>query len=124
MSGIGKLMEIILYVEDMNAQVEFYRDILDLTVGYPKEASDFSEESWVEFETGDCILALHAGGKGRVGEDAPKIVFQVSDVAKVREDLLGKGVSMGDMRKAYEGIYVCDGVDLKGNKFSIETKEI
>ena len=43
----------------------------------PQEAEDYGKEFWVELDTGSCSLALHAGGKRRFGEDAPKFVFRV-----------------------------------------------
>jgi catechol 2,3-dioxygenase-like lactoylglutathione lyase family enzyme len=98
-------MEVILYVEDMKAQVSFYHDKLGLKVKSPSNAEDFSEVFWVELESGPCTLALHAGGKRRLGDDAPKIVFNV------------------EIRSAAPGIWVCDGVDPEGNKFSIESHE-
>jgi hypothetical protein len=61
----------------MNAQVAFYRDTLGFTVLYPQGTSDFSREMWVTLETGQCVLALHGGGKRRFGEDAPKIEYSV-----------------------------------------------
>ena len=44
MAAIGDLMEVILYVQDMNSQVSFYRDTLGLDVKQP-EGNRFSIES-------------------------------------------------------------------------------
>lgn len=120
---IGAITEGILYVEDMNAQVSFYRDKLGLKVKYPLETDDFSNVFWVEMNTGACILALHAGGKRRFGPDAPKFVFQVEDILAAREALVDQDVNVGEIRSAVPGVWVCDGVDPEGNKFSIETRE-
>ena len=122
-SGVGEIMEVILYVEDMKAQVSFYHDKLGLKVKSPSNAEDFSEVFWVELESGPCTLALHAGGKRRLGDDAPKIVFNVGDILSVRQGLLDRGVPMDEIRSAAPGIWVCDGVDPEGNKFSIESHE-
>lgn len=122
MTAVGALMEVILYVEDMNLQVSFYRDVLGLQVKEPKETNDFGDTFWVELDTGRCTLALHAGGGRRLGQDAPKIVFHTNDVPAVREELLALGVPMGDVRTPAPGIQVCDGVDPEGNRFSIESK--
>ncbi len=116
-------MEVILYVKDMNAQVGFYRDGLGLEIIFPKVKSDYGAESWVTFDTGACILALHRGGKKRIGDDAPKIVFRVNDVAAMREEVLRKGVQLGEIRNPAPGVRVVDGVDPEGNKFSIESQE-
>jgi predicted enzyme related to lactoylglutathione lyase len=122
-TGIGALIEIILYVEDMDQQVSFYRDHLGFKVLNPRKSEDYSKEFWVEMDTGAYILALHAGGKGRLGKDAPKFVFQVDDILAARQQLLNQQVDMGEIRSAAPGVWVCDGADPEGNKFSIESHE-
>lgn len=122
-SEIGELMEIILYVEDMNRQVSFYRDQLGFKVVNPQESKDYGKEFWVELNTGSCSLALHAGGKGRFGADAPKIVFRVKDILAARQQLLNLQVEMEEIRSAAPGVWVCDGADPEGNKFSIESHD-
>jgi catechol 2,3-dioxygenase-like lactoylglutathione lyase family enzyme len=116
-------MEVILYVEDMDAQVLFYRDKLGLKVKSPPDSDDYSELFWVELDSGPCTLALHAGGKRRFGDDAPKIVFNVGDILAVRQTLIDQDIPMDEIRSAAPGIWVCDGVDPEGNKFSIESHE-
>ena len=115
------LIEVILYVQDMGSQVAFYRDVMGLAVLYPTGISEYDGEMWVTFSTGTCTLALHGGGRGRLGADAPKIVFGVPDVESARAQLLSKGVEMGEVRSAAPGVFVCDGVDPEGNTFSIES---
>ncbi len=122
-SKIGDLMEIIIYVEDMNRQVSFYRDQLGFKVVTPQESQDYGKEFWVELDTGSCSLALHAGGKGRFGEDAPKFVFRVQDILAARQELLNQQIEMGEIRSAAPGVWVCDGADPEGNKFSIESHD-
>lgn len=114
-------MEVILYVEDMNGQVSFYRDKFGFEIKNPTGLDDYSSEFWVELDTGNCSLALHAGGKRRFGADAPKFVFRVEDILAARQLLLDQEVEMGEIRSAAPGIWVCDGVDPEGNKFSIES---
>ena len=121
MTGVGELMEVILYVENMNTQVQFYRDRLGLKVRWPTGQVDYQEESWVELDTGACTLALHGGGRRRMEEDAPKIVFRVENIETVRQTLLERGVQLGQVRQAAPGVLVCDGLDPEGNKFSIES---
>ena len=120
MAVVGELMEVILYVQDMNAQIAFYRDKFGLEVTYPQGVRDFSQESWVMLATGQCTLVLHGGGRRRLGEDAPKIVFRVRDIEAARRELLDQGVALGEARSPAPGVLVCDGVDPEGNKFSIE----
>src|SRR3990172_7770816 len=111
MAVVGELMEVILYVQDMNAQVAFYRDRFGLEVTYPQGVRDFSQESWVMLATGQCTLVLHGGGRRRLGEDAPKIVFRVRDIEAARRELLDQGVALGEARSPAPGVLVCDGVD-------------
>lgn len=123
MAVVGALMEVILYVNDMRAQVAFYRDTLELTVKAPQADQDPMEAYWVELDTGACTLALHGGGQRRLGEDAPKVVFRVAGVAATRDRLRQLSVPMGEIRSPAPGIEVCDGVDPEGNRFSIESRE-
>ena len=82
---IRNLSEIILYVKDMEAQVQFYRDIMELPIEYPTGIDSYKDEYWVVFDTGLCKLALHGGGEGKIGKDSPKFVFDVEDVKAMRE---------------------------------------
>jgi predicted enzyme related to lactoylglutathione lyase len=123
LSPVGEIMEVILYVEDMDSQVSFYRDKLGLQVKFPKETSSYGEEFWVELDCGPCTLALHTGGKRRFGADAPKIVFRVGDILAARQELTDQEVEMGEIRSAAPGVWVSDGIDPEGNKFSIESHE-
>jgi len=116
----GELMEVILYVEDMQKQVAYYRDVLNFDVSYPAGLVDYSDQPWVTLQTGACTLALHGGGQRRFGSDAPKIVFQVEDVEAARQYLIDSGITMGEVRSAAPGVTVCDGTDPEGNQFSIE----
>jgi predicted enzyme related to lactoylglutathione lyase len=118
----GELLEAILYVQDMGAQVSFYRDVLGLRVKEPQGVGDWAGIYWVELETGSCTLALHAGGRGRLGEDAPKIVFRVADVPMARQELVRRGVAMGEVRSPAPGVQVSDGADPEGNRFSVESR--
>jgi predicted enzyme related to lactoylglutathione lyase len=120
MGTLGELMEVILYVQDMAGQVAFYRDRLGLRVKQPRDLADYSGEFWVELDTGACTLVLHGGGRRRLAEDTPKIVFRVADIHAAREELAGREVALGPARSPAPGVWVCDGKDPEGNPFSIE----
>jgi len=122
MNLLKELMEVILYVEDMNRQVHYYRDKLGLTVNYPAGLDDYGDQVWVELDAGSCTLALHGGGQRRLGADAPKIVFRVEDANAAREQLAGRGVELGEVRADVPGKLICDGADPEGNKFAIESQ--
>ncbi|MEZ6071438.1 MAG: VOC family protein [Pirellulales bacterium] len=120
---IGQLAEVIVYVEDMAAQVAFYRDVLGLAVIEPPSGTDPAGADWVLFDTGACRLALHGGGQRRFGADAPKFVFAVDDVVARREWLLSAGVQVGDVRSPAPGVQVVDATDPEGNVFSLEHRD-
>jgi predicted enzyme related to lactoylglutathione lyase len=119
--GAGELTKVILYVEDINREVTFYRDILGLSVKEPEGVQDFRDFYWVELSTGQCSLLLHSGRKRPGGEGNANIVFRVADVNASRETWLAKGVLMGEIRSLTSDIFVSDGRDPEGNIFSIET---
>ena len=115
----GPLIEVILYVSDMNRAVRFYRDVLGLIPVYP-QCDDYSQEFWVVLDTGGCKLCLHGGGKQDHGQDSPKIVFQVDDIQQAREELLAQGCHAEPIFSPAEGIFVCNSIDPDGNRFSFE----
>ena len=120
MGIVGSLCQVILYVKDMDEQLSFYRDKMGLEVKSSEESEDSGGLFWVELDTGDCTLALHGGGERRLGDDAPEIVFRVSDIQSVREDLVQQGIPMGEIRSIAPGVWICSGTDPEGNRFSIE----
>ena len=116
------LMEVILQVKDMNMEVAFYRDKLGLKVTYPEKAVDYGNESWVTFDTGRCVLALHDGGRTRQGETpSHRIVFQADDIQAARNKLLARGVQVGEVRSPAPRVQVVDGRDPEGNVYAIES---
>lgn len=119
---IGSISEIIVYVEDMHAQVSFYRDVVGLQVSYPTGLDSYADQHWVTFDTGECTLALHGGGSQEQGKDAPKFVFDVDDVEAVRDELIERGVSVGEVRSPAPGVAVADARDPEGNAFSVESR--
>ena len=120
---IGRLMEVIVYAKDMDAQVRFYRDVLGFEVTYPAGKDDYSEEFWVTLDTGACVLALHGGGTQDFGDNAPKFVFEVEDIQAAHQMLQEAGVKINEVREAAPGVQVADAWDPEGNAFSIEVHE-
>ncbi len=120
MAQLTGLVKAILYVQNMDAQVRFYRDVLGLSVKYPREETNYSSEFWVEMETGQCTLVLHGGGQRRLDADTPKHAFGVDDIDEMRAVLLQRGAKMGEIRSPAPGVRVCDGFDPEGNPFSID----
>ena len=120
---IRHLKGVILSVENMKSQVFLYKGKMGLAIDYPEDISNLENETWVVFRKGECSLALHSGGRHRIGEDAPKIVFDVEDLAKIRKELIRRGVTLDEVWSPAPGTLVSDGVDPEGNHFSIESTE-
>lgn len=117
---IQSLFRIILYVEDMDKMVRFYRDVMGLTVKNPLADDAYADAFWVEFETGGCVLVLHGGGKGRLDKDTPKLNFLVDDIEATRNHLVKSEVAMGEIFSPVPGSKVCNGVDPEGFPFSLD----
>lgn len=119
---LAGLAEVILYVQEMGAMVHFYRDKLGLRVLEPADLEEYSEESWVVFDTGAAKLALHDGGKRRLGEDTPQIVFAVADIEAARQVLIGRGVEVDEPFEAAPGVTVCHLRDPEGHPIALEQR--
>jgi predicted enzyme related to lactoylglutathione lyase len=117
---VGPMIEVILYVSDMDRAVRFYQDVLGIMPLAP-QCEDYSDQYWVVLDTGGCKLCLHGGGKQDRGADAPKIVFHVDDLHAAREALLSKGVSADPIFSPAEGVLVSNSADPDGNRFSLES---
>jgi predicted enzyme related to lactoylglutathione lyase len=123
-SDIEGLMEVIMHVKDMNAQVTFYREKLGLKLTYPADRVDFANENWVTFDTGSCIFVLHSGGRNRMDESpSHRIVFRVRDIQTARDQLVGRGVVLSEIRSPAPGVWVSDGKDPEGNVFALESHQ-
>jgi predicted enzyme related to lactoylglutathione lyase len=120
---LGSIRQVILFCKDMNAQVKFYRDVMGLTVTYPETVNESTVQWWVTFGTGECSLALHAGGTGDLGKDAPKFTFFVQDLDQTKAELSAKGVTTTETTNPAPGIYICEGRDPEGNRFSLQSNK-
>lgn len=117
---VGPLIEVILYVSDMNRAVRFYQDVLGIAVVAPQH-EDYGDDFWVVLGTGDCKLCLHGGGAQNRGDDAPKIVFHVDDIHASRERVVSKGIEVQPVFSPADGVLVCNSADPDGNRFSLES---
>lgn len=116
-----RLHEVIVYCQDMQRQLRFYRDQLGLRVTWPDLHDTEEELHWVTFDTGACTLALHSGGTTDKREGSPRFVFSVDDLPSVRKLMIAQGISVSDIRSPAPGVLVCDLNDPEGNVFSIES---
>ncbi len=115
-----QLNTVILYCENMEQMVDFYKNKLGLKVKYPKDEIEFKDVSWVELDAAPCTLALHHGGKRKIGEDAPELVFEVKeDLQSIREELTEKGIELSEIKEISPGEIATKGRDPEGNEFWI-----
>jgi predicted enzyme related to lactoylglutathione lyase len=123
MSVIQGLTKAILYVKDIDAQINFYRDLLGLQVKSFKSIEGRSDKQWVEFETGQCTLVLHGNLDKEFGEDRPKLAFHVDDFETAYHTLAERGVKLSPMRSPSPGLKIAEGLDPEGNPFTIDCEE-
>lgn len=119
---LAGLVQVILYVDNMNLMLEFYRDKLGFEIEVPAGLEDYSAETFVILDAGTVKLALNSGGHGNIGEDAPMIVFGVTDIDTVRATLVERGVALEEIFDAGAGIRACQGRDPEGNPISLEAR--
>jgi catechol 2,3-dioxygenase-like lactoylglutathione lyase family enzyme len=110
-----QLVEVVLYVRDMQRAIDFYRDVLGLEVA-------FESQHWTTFRTGDCTLALHATDRREPGTGEPDPTFLVADACAERNRLADAGVGVTEIREPAPGVQVFDARDPEGNRFSVESK--
>ncbi len=103
-----ELVEVVVYVRDMERAVRFYRETLGLE-------PEYESEHWTTFRTGACTLALHTGTA------APDPTFLVADADAERNRLAAAGVEVSEVREPTPGLRVFDARDPDGNRFSIES---
>lgn len=107
------MRRVILFTSRMDAMTAFYRDVIGLRIAG-------REEGWVDFEAGDCRIALHAEG-GPVGKRPPKLAFFAADVAAARATLVKRGLKMGPVVSA-KTFDMCNGKDPDGNPIQISSR--
>ncbi len=115
----GKIIEVVLYVKDMQAMVEFYRDVIGLEVKHP-QVDDYSHESWVTLSTGECTLSLHNGGEGSKVENCPVFTFSTKDIHRAKSHLAEKGRATSAIVEIAPGVYVFHCWDIEENHFAVK----
>ncbi|MBD2202667.1 VOC family protein [Calothrix sp. FACHB-1219] len=120
MSLIKGLTKTILYVKDIDTQVQFYRDRLGLEVKSSLSIPGRSDKQWVEFATGECTLVLHGNLAAQHGKDRPKLAFHVNDIQIAYKELSDRGVKLSPIRSPSPGLQIAEGADPEGNPFTID----
>jgi len=118
-----RMSRLILFVSDLDAMVNFYREKLGLAV-ISGEGTGF-----VCLDGGGCQLALHelpGGGKEKnppPREDSYlKFVFYSKTVEEDAAKLKNQDVRMREIVR-FGSIIMCDGIDPEGNIFQISSRE-
>jgi lactoylglutathione lyase len=121
MALIRGLDHVLLYVQDMDRAVAFYRDV----VGVPVR---FQGDVWSELDTGDVFVGLHKTGEDTRSQGrgvGAKVVFRVDDVGAAVDALRGKGVEIVREPEAINpetGERVAEFRDPEGNYVSLYGK--
>ncbi|WP_017317990.1 VOC family protein [Mastigocladopsis repens] len=123
MSLIQGLTKAIVYVKDIDKQVNFYRDQLGLEVKSFKSIEGRNDKQWVEFATGECTLVLHGNLETQHGKDRPKLAFHVDDFETAYHTLTERGVQLSPVRSPSPGLKIAEGLDPEGNPFTIDCQE-
>ncbi len=88
MAGIQRIGNVFYRVEDMDAAVRFYTEVL----GFGLKLRD--GDHWAAFDVGGATLAVEGGAPG--GPGGATVSLRVDDLAAVVADLRSKGASVGD----------------------------
>ena len=119
----ANLNRIIIFSGDALRCATFFRDVFGMS-----PIGEWSPE-WAELDGGGCSLAFHQayGPDGKItkatgsGNNPHKIVFTVDDVEATRQELIEKGVQMGEVLHIPKqgNLILCDGADPEGHRFQI-----
>lgn len=107
-----QVVKFMLFAQDMDRGVAFYRDVIGLEVG-------LHTPHWSELKHGDAVVALHGGGSG--ARTKTGLSFQVADVeAAVQEIAKGGGeVVLAPEDRPGERIKLAECADPEGNVFMV-----
>ena len=85
---VGRADLVYFFVSDMDRAVAFYRDVLELELGYR------SGEEWAQLGAGSVQVGLHGSGSGPV-RPGGTLAFTVPDLDAAKVKLVGRGVEVG-----------------------------
>lgn len=102
----------VLWVQDMDRAIRFYRDSLGLVV-------QSESPHWTEFAFGDVIVALHSGGSGE--RTFTGLSFQVRDLDQACIFLAAHGgrVVKEPHKKPDEPVSIAHLLDPEGNEIML-----
>ena len=102
----------VLWAQDMDRAVAFWRDAFGLSVR-------FGDAAWTELAAGEHTVALHGGHDG--GRVVSGLSIEVDDMAAAQQALLAAGgrVVHGPERRPGEPIILAGVVDTEVNEFKL-----
>ncbi|HKD55089.1 MAG TPA: VOC family protein [Steroidobacteraceae bacterium] len=95
-----QLAYVMVFVDDMDAGVAFYRDALGLPLR-------FASPGWTEFDTGSTTLALHPSSKENPA-GMMRLGFQVPDMAACRTQLGKAGIALTGEPRSEHGMLLAE----------------
>jgi predicted enzyme related to lactoylglutathione lyase len=114
--GAGKLEALLLFANDYDAMMQFYRDKLGLTV-------HLVNGGFAGFKAnGEFLIMLHAGGTKDLKAKRPLewfLRFRVDDIESTVAELIAAGVAVGPVRHESWGS-IATLLDPEGNTIGIE----
>ncbi|MBW4597033.1 MAG: VOC family protein [Brasilonema angustatum HA4187-MV1] len=124
MNVIQGLTKALVYVTDIDKQIDFYQNKLGLTIKCRQSIEGRIDKQWVEFITGECTLVLHGNMHKQIGTDKPTLLaFHVDDIDVAYKELTERGVKLSAIRSPSPGLKIAEGVDPEGNPFSIDCQK-
>jgi lactoylglutathione lyase len=89
MAGIQRIGNVFYRVDDMDAAVRFYTEVL----GFGLKLRDGNH--WAAFDVGGATLAVEGGAPG--GPGGATVSLRVEDIQSVVQDLRNKGAQLSDV---------------------------
>lgn len=112
--------QVILYVTDMAASVEFWSSKIGLELVSPESVpQDWSHEHWVVLNAGSFELCLHPGGV-YVAESPCSFSLVVDDLAAALAEISAKGVNHSGILNPHPGVTFAELRDPDGHLFFIK----
>jgi len=105
-------LKFILWVEDMQRALEFWRDVVGLR---ERMTSPF----WSELTHGDAVVALHGGGDGEFHETGLGLQVADLDAACAEAKAGGATIRMAPQARPGEPILLAELTDPDGNGFKM-----
>jgi lactoylglutathione lyase len=107
-----QVVKFMLYAQDMERAVGFYRGVIGLDCA-------LQTEHWSELKHGDAVVALHGGGSGERAKTG--LSFQVSDIDSACAEIAAQGgeVVLAPQSRPGEPIKLAECADTEGNVFMV-----